>query len=79
MLWANQFDNSSNLNAHFNSTGPEIWEQTCGKVDGFICAIGSGGTIAGVAKYLKKKIQKYKLGYLILMDQHFIIISKSMK
>ena len=49
------------------------------KVDGFICAIGSGGTIAGVAKYLKKKIQKYKLGYLILMDQHFIIISKSMK
>ena len=61
MLWANQFDNTSNLNAHFNTTGPEIWEQTCGKVDGFICAIGSGGTIAGVAKYLKKKIQKYKL------------------
>ena len=61
VLWANQFDNSSNLNAHFNSTGPEIWEQTCGKVDGFICASGSGGTIAGVAKYLKKKNTKIQI------------------
>ena len=58
VFWANQFDNTSNLNPHFNTTGPEIWEQTCGKVDGFICAIGSGGTIAGVTKYLKKKNPK---------------------
>ena len=79
VFWANQFDNTSNLNAHFNTTGPEIWEQTCGKVDGFICAIGSGGTIAGVTKYLKKKIQKYKLDYQILVDQHFIITIKSIK
>ncbi len=62
VYWANQFDNTSNLNAHFNTTGPEIWEQTCGKVDGFICAIGSGGTIAGVTKYLKKKNSKIQIG-----------------
>ena len=62
VFWANQFDNTSNLNAHFNTTGPEIWEQTCGKVDGFICAIGSGGTIAGVTKYLKKKNPKIQIG-----------------
>ena len=54
VFWANQFDNTSNLNAHFNTTGPEIWEQTCGKVDGFICAIGSGGTIAGVKVFKEK-------------------------
>ncbi len=62
VFWANQFDNTSNLNAHFKTTGPEIWEQTCGKVDGFICAIGSGGTIAGVTKYLKKKNPKIQIG-----------------
>tara|TARA_B100000700_G_scaffold74875_1_gene83714 strand:+ start:720 stop:1616 length:897 start_codon:yes stop_codon:yes gene_type:complete len=62
VFWANQFDNTSNLDAHFNTTGPEIWEQTCGKVDGFVCAIGSGGTIAGVGKFLKKKNSKIRIG-----------------
>jgi cysteine synthase len=48
-LWANQFDNVANREAHAQTTGPEIWAQTDGQVDGFICAIGSGGTLAGVA------------------------------
>ena len=48
-IWANQFDNVANRNAHIKTTAPEIWEQTDGKVDGFICAVGSGGTLAGVA------------------------------
>ncbi len=48
-IWANQFDNVANRQAHVETTGPEIWEQTGGKVDGFICAVGSGGTLAGVA------------------------------
>ena len=55
VLWANQFDNVANRQAHVEGTGPEIWEQTGGKVDGFICAVGSGGTLAGVAEYLKPK------------------------
>src|SRR5882724_481512 len=48
-VWANQFDNVANRQAHIESTGPEIWRQTGGQVDGFICAVGSGGTLAGVA------------------------------
>jgi len=52
-IWANQFDNVANRRAHVETTGPEIWEQTAGQVDGFICAIGSGGTIAGVAEALQ--------------------------
>src|SRR5215813_2341428 len=48
-VWANQFDNVANRRAHIEGTGPEIWRQTDGRVDGFICAIGSGGTLAGVA------------------------------
>src|SRR6056297_2607892 len=48
-IWANQFDNVANRQAHIETTGPEIWQQTGGKVDGFICACGSGGTLAGVA------------------------------
>src|SRR5207253_9950198 len=48
-IWANQFDNVANRQAHVETTGPEIWEQTAGEVDGFICAVGSGGTLAGVA------------------------------
>ncbi|WP_096786455.1 cysteine synthase A [Rhodobacter sp. CZR27] len=54
-IWANQFDNVANRQAHLETTGPEIWEQTDGKVDGFICAVGSGGTIAGVAMALQPR------------------------
>jgi len=52
-VWANQFDNVANRQAHIDSTGPEIWEQTGGRVDGFVCAVGSGGTLAGVAAVLQ--------------------------
>ena len=55
VIWANQFDNVANRQAHFETTGPEIWEQTGGKVDGFVCAVGSGGTLAGVAGALQPK------------------------
>ncbi|RIJ26147.1 cysteine synthase A [Henriciella barbarensis] len=61
-IWANQFDNTANLEAHYDTTGPEIWEQTKGKVDGFICAVGSGGTLAGVAKYLQEQSKDVKVG-----------------
>ena len=54
-VWANQFDNTANRQAHVEGTGPEIWAQTGGKVDGFICAVGSGGTLAGVAMALQPK------------------------
>ena len=54
-IWANQFDNTANRQAHIETTGPEIWEQTDGKVDGFICAAGSGGTVAGMGAYLQPK------------------------
>ena len=54
-IWANQFDNVANRQAHVDTTGPEIWEQTGGKVDGFTCAVGSGGTLAGVAEVLQPK------------------------
>ena len=54
-IWAQQFDNVANRQAHSDSTAPEIWEQTGGKVDGFICAAGSGGTVAGVAMGLQPK------------------------
>ncbi|WP_417275114.1 cysteine synthase A [Celeribacter halophilus] len=55
VIWANQFDNTANRQAHIETTGPEIWEQTGGKVDGFICAVGSGGTFAGVGLALQPK------------------------
>jgi len=55
VLYANQWDNLSNRNGHFRSTGPEIWEQTDGKVDGFTCSIGTGGTLSGVGLFLKEK------------------------
>ena len=55
VIWANQFDNVANKQAHVETTAPEIWEQTDGKVDGFICAVGSGGTLAGVAEVLQPK------------------------
>ncbi|MEP3345201.1 MAG: cysteine synthase A [Litoreibacter sp.] len=54
-IWANQFDNVANRQAHIETTGPEIWAQTDGKVDGFICAVGSGGTLAGTAMALQPK------------------------
>ncbi|MDG1520143.1 MAG: cysteine synthase A [Yoonia sp.] len=55
VIWANQFDNVANRQAHIEGTGPEIWDQTDGKVDGFICAVGSGGTLAGVGMALQPK------------------------
>jgi cysteine synthase A len=54
-IWANQFDNTANRQAHIETTGPEIWQQTGGKVDGFICSVGSGGTAAGVGMALQSK------------------------
>src|ERR1700726_883700 len=54
-IWANQFDNVANRQAHIDATGPEIWQQTDGKVDGFVCAVGTGGTLAGVAMALKSR------------------------
>ncbi len=54
-IWANQFDNVANRQAHVETTGPEIWDQTGGEVDGFICAVGSGGTLAGVAEALRAR------------------------
>ena len=66
-VWANQFDNVANREAHIQGTGPEIWRQTDGKVDGFICAVGSGGTLAGVAQALRDRNPKVKIG---LADPH---------
>ncbi len=54
-IWANQFDNVANREAHIEGTGPEIWQQTEGKIDGFVCSVGSGGTLAGVAMALKAR------------------------
>jgi cysteine synthase A len=61
-LWANQFDNVANREAHVQGTGPEIWAQTGGEVDGFICAIGSGGTLAGVAQALRARKPDVAIG-----------------
>jgi len=61
-IWANQFDNVANRDAHYRTTGPEIFEQTDGKVDGFICAVGSGGTLAGVAAALRERKPGVKIG-----------------
>ncbi|MCF8531588.1 MAG: cysteine synthase A [Reyranella sp.] len=54
-IWANQFDNVANRDGHYRTTGPEIWEQTDGRIDGFTCSCGSGGTLAGVAMALKER------------------------
>jgi cysteine synthase A len=59
-LWANQWDNTANRDGHYKSTGPEIWRQTEGKVDGFVCAIGTGGTLAGISRFLKEKNPKIR-------------------
>jgi cysteine synthase len=61
-IWANQFDNVANREAHIETTGPEIWEQTGGKVDGFICAVGSGGTLGGVSMALKSRNPNVTIG-----------------
>jgi cysteine synthase len=60
-FWANQWDNTANRDGHTASTGPEIWQQTGGEVDGFICAIGTGGTLAGVSMFLKQKNPKVRV------------------
>ena len=54
-VWANQFDNTANRLAHYESTGPEIWRQTDGGVDAFVSSVGTGGTLAGVSEFLKEK------------------------
>jgi cysteine synthase len=64
-IWANQFDNTANRRAHFESTGPEIWQDTSGKVDAFCAATGTGGTLAGVAEFLKSKSPRTRI---VLVD-----------
>lgn len=66
-IWANQFDNTANRLAHYESTGPEIWTQTEGKVDAFTCAVGTGGTLAGVGRYLKTQSEDVRV---VLTDPH---------
>jgi cysteine synthase len=61
-IWANQFDNQANRRAHYSTTAQEIWQQTGGKLDGFICAVGSGGTLGGVSLALKEKNKKIQIG-----------------
>lgn len=61
-IWANQFDNTANRQAHIETTAAEIWDQTSGSVDGFICAVGTGGTLAGVALGLKDKNSDIQIG-----------------
>jgi cysteine synthase A len=64
-LWVNQFDNTANRLAHFESTGPEIWRQTDGRVDAFACSVGTGGTISGVAQYLRQQKSEVRI---VLLD-----------
>ena len=62
VIFADQWNNLDNSKAHYVSTGPEIWDQTAGKIDGFICSVGSGGTLAGVSRYLKEKSDNVTIG-----------------
>ncbi|HXF80502.1 MAG TPA: cysteine synthase A [Usitatibacter sp.] len=66
-IWANQFDNVVNREAHYETTGPEIWNDTGGKVDAFASAVGTGGTLAGTARYLKERDAKVRI---VLADPH---------
>lgn len=66
-VWANQFDNTANRLAHYEGTGPEIWEQTEGRVDAFTCATGTGGTLAGVSRFLKERNERIRI---VLADPH---------
>ncbi len=66
-IWANQFDNVANRQAHAETTAPEIWDQTGGRLDGFICSVGSGGTLAGVAEGLRARFGGIRIG---LADPH---------
>src|SRR3546814_20601776 len=61
-IWARQFDNVANLRGHYETTGPEIWDQTDGKIAGFVCAVGPGGTLAGVAQALREPQKDLLLG-----------------
>ena len=61
-VWANQFDNVANRQAHIETTGPEIWEQTDGQLDGFICSVGTGGTLAGTGMYLRERNPDIRIG-----------------
>ena len=67
VIWANQFDNTANRQGHIDGTGPEIWKQTSGEIDGFICAVGSGGTLGGLSLYLKSQNPDIQIG---LADPH---------
>ena len=60
-VWANQFDNVANRQAHVEGTGPEVWAQTDGKVDGFVCAVGTGGTLGGIAIALKERDRNIRI------------------
>ncbi|KAI9229142.1 MAG: cysteine synthase [Piptocephalis tieghemiana] len=60
-VWTNQFDNTANRQAHIETTGPEIWEQMEGRIDGFTCSTGTGGTLAGITRYLKDKDPRVKI------------------
>ena len=62
VLWADQFDNLSNKNSHYNTTGPEIWNQTNGNLDAFICSIGTGGTLSGLSEFFKEKNKNIQIG-----------------
>ncbi|MFT5114541.1 MAG: cysteine synthase A [Parasphingorhabdus sp.] len=64
-VWVNQFDNTANRLAHYESTGPEIWQQSDASVDAFVCAVGTGETIAGVSKFLKQQNEDTKV---VLLD-----------